>query len=134
MPSVKRLPLTALDRATCAVPVQLALKVPPPPARSLWSRLKWPETHVQPSGQVTVTSTFAYSPLGSSVPAGAMAMVMDGEPDGGGGGFVGRLAATSRRAAMTSATASTAAMRTRGARDLVGLRIDLPPMRLPESQ
>src|SRR5918999_4196236 len=60
LPSVNRLPLTALERATCGVPVQVAVNVPEPP-RSFWRTYSQPAENVEPTSQVTVTSTFAYT-------------------------------------------------------------------------
>src|SRR5687768_14405082 len=90
-----------------------------------------PCAKVQPIGQVTVTSRFAYCWLGSSVAVGAISMVT--EPAGGvaigagvgvgeGGGLGGRFASMVPVLAMTSATARTAAMDT-GVPTESGLRI-----------
>jgi hypothetical protein len=85
---------------------------------------------------VAVTSTFAYSPLGSSVPDGAISTVADpegeeavgeGDGEGVGGGFGGRLASTAAVLAMTSATARAAAIWTLRCRDLITLRIGRLP-------
>jgi hypothetical protein len=75
---------------------------------------------------VTVTSTFAYSPLGSSVPVEAIAIVIDGE-DGGGVGFGGGLAATVAVVPTINAIAASTATRGLRPRELIRLRIRSPP-------
>jgi hypothetical protein len=68
------------------------------------------------------------SRLGSSVPDEAISTVAETEGDeGDGDGFGGRLASTGAVPPMTRATARTAATRTIGTRELIGLRIGRLP-------